>query len=59
MKPDELKAACDTLTEGNVSEFCRVVGISRPAYYRSANGPRVHDLTAYKVRAAMESARGK
>lgn len=52
MTSADLERACQQLTGGNVSAFCREVGITRPAYYRALkNGPS--ELTALKVERVM------
>lgn len=53
MTPQEMATLCDALCGGNVSKFVDLVGITRTAYYRSLKADAVHELTAYKIRAAV------
>ena len=55
MTPEQLRAACQTLTSGNIRQFCKDVGISEATYYRQAKpGAKVSELTALKVKQEME-----
>lgn len=50
MTSKELEAACKRLDGGNVTKFCKRVGIDRRTYYRAMESGVVHPLTAYKVK---------
>lgn len=50
----ELEALCHKHAEGNVSAFCKALGVSRFTYYRQKKAPAVSALVELRVRDRLE-----